>query len=142
MQVIPVGFGFHPYPSYRHQVTVDAEQPLDEALRSFVPSFAEVLVADDAVPIDEVERRPIAVGERAPDLVVIVGRDGVADGSVPRRLLDAVEIVLEGELGGVYSNDDQPVVAVGPRPGADVWLLAEPVDARERPEVHENDPSL
>src|SRR3954464_2846832 len=41
---------------------------------------------------------------------------------------------------GVWTpNDDQPVVPVGLRPRADVRLLAQPVDARQRPEVHEHD---
>jgi hypothetical protein len=42
-----------------------------------VASFAEVVVADDAVGVDEVERRPVVVVEGAPDLVVVVDRDRV-----------------------------------------------------------------
>ena len=104
-----------------------------------VAPLAEVLVADDAVRVDEVERRPVVVGEGGPDLVVVVGRDGVVDVPHLDRLPDEIDVVLEPELRRVNSDDDQPVVAVGPRPRADVRLLAQPVDARERPEVHEHD---
>ena len=47
--------------------------------------------------------------------------------------------MLERELRRVHPDDDQPVFTVGRRPRADVWLLAQPVDARQRPEVHEHD---
>ena len=51
----------------------------------------------------------------------------------------AVNVVLERELRRVDSDHDQPVVSVRLRPRADVRLLAQPVDARPRPEVHEDD---
>jgi hypothetical protein len=54
------------------------------------PAFAEVLVADDAVRVDEVQRRPVAVGERAPDLVGVVDRDRVVDLALLGRLPHAV----------------------------------------------------
>ena len=54
-------------------------------------------------------------------------------------LARAVDVVLERELRGVDSDDEQPVVSVGLRPRAHVRLLAQPVDARPRPEVHEHD---
>jgi hypothetical protein len=37
------------------ELALDAEQPLDDALRLLVASFAEVVVADDAVRVDEVQ---------------------------------------------------------------------------------------
>jgi hypothetical protein len=46
--------------------------------------------------------------------------------------------VLERELRRVDSDHDQPVVSVGLRP-TDLGLLAQPVDARQRPEVHDDD---
>ena len=74
-----------------------------------------------------------------PDLVVVVDRDRVVDRSLLDRLPHAVDLVLERELRRVDSDDDKPVVSVGLRPRADVRLLAQPVDARQRPEVHEDD---
>jgi hypothetical protein len=44
-----------------------------------VASFAEVLAADEAFGVDEIERRPVVVVERAPDVVVVVDRDRVVD---------------------------------------------------------------
>jgi hypothetical protein len=35
-----------------------------------------VVVADDAVGVDEVQRRPVVVVEGAPNCVVVVDRDG------------------------------------------------------------------
>ena len=96
-------------------------------------------VADGAVRVDEVERRPVVVVEGAPDLVVVVDRDGVADPSLRRRLPHAVDVVLERELRRVDADDDQPVVPIGIGPRTDVRLGPQPVDARQRPEVDEDD---
>ena len=137
--MVPVGCRLDAEPFDGDELALDAEQPLDDALGLLVASLAEVLVADDAVRVDEVERRPVVVVERAPDRVVVVDRDRVVDLSLLDRRPDAVDLVLEGELRRVDADHDQPVVAVGLRPRADVRLLAQPVDARQRPEVHEDD---
>jgi hypothetical protein len=112
---------------------------LEHALRLLVTSLSEVLVADDAVRVDEVEGRPVVVVEGVPDLVVVVDHDWIVDPALLDRRPYAVDFVLERELGCVDSDDNQPVVSVGLRPGTDVWLLAEPVDAGQRPEVDEDD---
>ena len=84
--MVPVGRRFHTDPFDRHELAIDAEQPLDDVLRLLVTPFAEVLVADDPVRIDEVERRPVVVVEGVPDFVVVVDRDRVVDRSLLRRL--------------------------------------------------------
>jgi hypothetical protein len=56
--VVPVGLRLHAEAFDGDELAVDAEQLLDEALRFLVASFAEVPVADPAVGVDEVERRP------------------------------------------------------------------------------------
>src|SRR4051812_34974360 len=137
-QVVPVGRGLHAGSLDGDRRALDAEQPLNHALRLLVASLAEMLVADDAVGVDEVERRPVVVGERAPDRVVVVGRNRVVDLALLHRLPHEVDVVLERELRRVDSDHDQAVVAVRLRPRADVRLLAKPVDAGERPEVHEH----
>ena len=65
--MVPVGRRLDAEPLDGDELALDPEQPLDDALGLLVASFAEVLVADDAVLVDEVERRPVVVGERAPD---------------------------------------------------------------------------
>ena len=51
-----------------------------------VVAFAEMVVADLALGIDEVVRRPVAVVEGAPDRVVVVDRDGIVDLEIRDRL--------------------------------------------------------
>jgi hypothetical protein len=62
-EVVPGGLRLNADPFGGDEVALDAEQPLDDALRLLVASFAEVLVADDAVRVDEVERRPVVVAK-------------------------------------------------------------------------------
>ena len=109
------------------------------ALRLLVAAFAEVVVPDAAVPVHEVEGRPVVVVEGAPDRVVVVDRHRVVDVTLLGREPDAVDLVLERELRRVDPDDDQPVVPVGLRPRPDVRLGAQPVDAGQRPEVDEDD---
>jgi hypothetical protein len=137
--VIPVGLGLHAEAYDGDEFALDPEQVLDHALRLLVAAFAEVLVADDPFPIAEVERRPVVVVEGPPDPVVVVERDQVVDFPLLHRAAHEVDVVHERELRRVGSDHDQPVVSVGLRPRADVRLLAQPVDAGERPEVHEDD---
>src|SRR5918995_661808 len=137
-QVVPVGLGLDADALDGDGCPLDVEQALDHVLGPLVATLAEVLVADDAVRVDEVERRPVVVGEGGPDRVVVVGRDRVVDLPLPDRLPNEVHVVLERELGCMDPDHEQPVVPVGPRPRTDVRLLAQPVDAGERPEVHEH----
>jgi len=93
------------------ELTVDAEQPLDDALRLLVAAFAEVVVADDAFRVDEVERRPLMVVKGGPDGVVVIYGDRVVDPPLLRCLPHAVDLVLERELRRVDSDDEQAVVS-------------------------------
>ena len=98
-----------------------------------------MVVANVALCVHEVERRPVVVVEGGPDPVLVVERDGIVDRSLLRRQPHALELVLERELRRVHSDDDQSVVSIGLRPGTDVRLRAQPVDAGQRPEVHDDD---
>jgi hypothetical protein len=55
--VIPVGFGLNADPFDGDELALDAEQLLDDALGLLIATLAEVLVTDDAVAVDEVQRR-------------------------------------------------------------------------------------
>ena len=112
-QVVPVGLGLHPNPFDVDEVAFESEQPLDHPFGLLVTAFTEVLVTDDPVGVDEVERRPVVVGERAPDGVLVVEGNWVVDLSHGRGLPHTGEVVLERELRRVDADDDQPVVAVG-----------------------------
>ena len=95
----------------------DVEHPLDGTLDLLIGALAEVVEADAAVAIDEVEGGPVVVVERAPDGEVVVDHDRVADAQIANRAAHVAEVVLEPELGRVHADDDEPVVAIplGPR---------------------------
>jgi hypothetical protein len=79
------------------------------------------------------------VVEVVPYRVVVVEGDRVVDPSGSDRLIDQLDLVLEGELRRVDADNDEPVVAVGPGPRPDVGHRAQPVDAGQRPEVDQED---
>ena len=58
-------------------------------------ALAEVAEPDAPVAVDEVERRPVLVGERAPDRVVVVDRNRVVDPHRFHGLADVVYIMFE-----------------------------------------------
>jgi hypothetical protein len=68
-RTVPVGGCLDAAPLDSGGLALDAEQPLDDALGVLVLPLAELLVLDDTVGVDEVERRPEVVSERRPDLV-------------------------------------------------------------------------
>ena len=137
-EVVPVGLCLDAGSLDGDELALDADQRLDHALGLLVAALAEVMVSDQAVAIDEIERRPVMVAESAPDRIVAVHRDGVVDRSHLGRVSDAVDVVLERELRRVHSDDHQPVAPIGLRPRTDVGLLTQPVDARQGPEVDED----
>src|SRR5690606_21287703 len=70
------------------------QQPADDVLAARVLALAEVVVADPPLGVDEVVRGPVAVLERAPDGVVVVERDRVADAQRFDRVGDVARILL------------------------------------------------
>jgi hypothetical protein len=50
-----------------------------------------------------------------------------------------VDVVLEGELRGMDPYHEQSVVLISLRPGPHERFLTQSVDARERPEVEDDD---
>jgi hypothetical protein len=49
--VVPIGCRLDAEPCDGDELALDAQQALDDAFRLLVASFAEVVVADDAVPV-------------------------------------------------------------------------------------------
>src|SRR4029079_3951636 len=92
--------------------------------------------------IDEVERRPVVIAKPTPDRAVVVDGDRVRHAPLLCRLLHVVDVFLEREFWCVDTDDDQPLLTVPGGPGANVRECAQPVDARVRPKVDEDDFAL
>ena len=75
-----------------------------------VLAFAEMVVADAALRVDEVVRRPVLVVEGAPDRVVVVDRDRIVDSKSCVGLRDVVDVLLEGELRRVHADHHQALI--------------------------------
>src|SRR5207249_5448069 len=116
-----------------------SEELPDDHLRSLVVAFAETVMPDLTLRVDEVEGGPVVVGEGTPDGEVVVDRDRIVDLSRLYRPAHVVEIVLELELWRVDADYDQPMIQVPLSPSSEVRLRAEPVDAGVGPELHDHD---
>src|SRR5262245_54935079 len=99
-----------------------------------------MMMANMSHRIDEVQRGPVVVREGVPDSVVVVYRDWIVHSHFLRRPPHIDEVVLEGELRCMYPEHHEPVGGVFFGPASDIWELAQPIDARVRPEVDEYDP--
>ena len=115
------------------------KQHLDGHLALLVAALAKVHVSDLPFGVRDVHGRPVVVVEGAPDREVGVERDRIVDSHVIRGPADVVGVPLERELGRVDADDDQALSDVLLVPPADVAERAQPVDARVRPEVDEDD---
>src|SRR5215468_9559120 len=96
-------------------------------------------VSDAPLYIDEILRRPIVIIESAPNHVLAVDGDRIID---PQRFdlpADVVDVLLKSEFRGMDADDDQALVFVLLRPGAEVGLRAQPVDAGVCPEMDKDD---
>ena len=110
----------------------------NHGLRFGVGSFAEVLVADDAVLVDEVLGGPVAVVEGVPGVEVVVLHNGPGEAVIGNSLPDVVNVMLELELRGVDADDNEAIVGVLRMPNLEVGKGAYAVDAGVGPEVYED----
>ena len=144
LQARPIGGHFSASGIDRHQLIAEtgdsgvAQQRLNDHLRLLVIAFAEFVVSNAALRVDEVERRPILIVEGAPDRIVGVDGDRIVDPHVLRGAAHVVDVVLERELWRVHADHHQSLVFVFLAPRADVRKGTEPVDAGVRPEVDQN----
>ena len=97
-----------------------AQQLLDDPLGFVVSALAEVVVADPALVVGDVQRRPVVVGERVPHRVAGVERDRILDIHGAHGRAHVVHVAFERELGRVDPDHGQPVLAVPLGPGPDV----------------------
>src|SRR6185295_11416124 len=89
--------------------------------------------------IDKILRRPVVIIEGAPDNVFAVDGDWIVDPQGFFLPADVVDVLFKSEFRGMDADDDQPLVLVLLRPGAEVGLRAQPVDAGVCPEMDKDD---
>ena len=80
-----------------------------------------MMLSNLAIGIDQVVSRPCIVVERIPDRIGVVERDRIFDAEIGDSFLDVGGVLLEGEFGGVYADDDEAAVAIflrGPLSGS------------------------
>ena len=140
----PVGGGLDTFGRDAHEALFDVgtglpQEHLEDHLGLLVVAFAEVVVPDATLGIDEVQGGPVVVVERLPDGVVVVHHDRVADVHLLDGAAHVVEVALELELGRLHADDRQPAAGVRVRPGPHVGQRADPVDARVGAEADEDD---
>ena len=84
--------------------------------RPVVVALPELMMSDASLGVDEVQGRPVVVGERVPDAVVVVDRDRVLDPHVGQGSADVLDVPLERELGCVHADHDEPLILDTSRP--------------------------
>ncbi|SMP00021.1 hypothetical protein SAMN06265221_1562 [Paracoccus laeviglucosivorans] len=118
------------------------QQLLDHPLGAVIIPFAEVVMPDLALGVDEVMRGPILVLEGAPDGIVVVDRNRIGDRQVGHGLFDVGKLFLKGEFRGVDADHDQSLILVFLGPGPDIGDGAQAVDAGIGPEIDQHDLAL
>ena len=88
------------------------QELLDHHLGLAVLALAEVVMPDLPLRVGEVEGGPVVVIERAPDRIVVIGRDGIVDAHFPHRPADVADVVLDAELGRVDADHHQSLAGV------------------------------
>ncbi len=105
---------------HEHLAVGLGQQALDRLFGLAVLALAEMDVAQAALGVDQVVRRPVMVLEALPQLGVIIDGHRIGDAEILDRLAHIGRVALEGELGGVDANDDEPLAAIGGVPRLDI----------------------
>src|SRR5258708_30339514 len=108
----------------RHQfVTMVAavslgKQSFNNHFRLFVVAFAELMMSNMPLRIDEIERGPIVVVKGTPYCIIVINRDGIINFEVVRFSAHVSEVVLKAELRRMHADYDQSLILVflHPRP--------------------------
>ena len=96
-------------------------------------------MTDPTLRVNEVEGGPVVIGERPPYREAVVDRDRIVDPPSVHRPPHVLEVALKLELGSVHANRHEALIPVALRPGPEVRLCAQPVDARVGPELDDDD---
>ena len=92
------------------------EKLLNHPLGLVVFAFAEVVIANASLAVDEVVRRPVFVVESLPDFVVAVDGDGISDLQIANRFFHVGAVFFEREFRSMHADDDQAGIFVFRRP--------------------------
>ena len=117
----------------------DGQQRANGALRALVLALPEVDVPHVAGAVDQIVGRPVLVRVRVPGPEVVVERHRMLDAEVLHGSAHVARLVLEGELRARGRRRRQAIAPVRVVPRLHVRQLAQAVDARVGPEVHEHD---
>ena len=106
--------------------------------RLLVISFTEMMVTDAALNIDKIVSGPVLVAEGAPDGVVAVDCDRIADLQIGNGVLYIADAFLKRKLRRVHAYDYESLISIFLCPRLDVGDRAKAVDAGIRPEIDQN----
>src|SRR5438552_4787949 len=126
LQVAPIGGSFRTAGIDGNQIVTDAtvsglgQQLLNDSLRLFVFTLAELMMPDAPLRIDDIKGRPVFILESAPYGKVAIDRDRIIDSHVLGGSANVVDVLLECELRGVHADHDQTLFLVFVGPRADV----------------------
>ena len=98
-----------------------------------------MVVADEAVLVDQVFMRPVAVAEGAPRRVIVVLYYRIADAMLGHSRNHIVIFLLEREFRGMHADDDQSFVPIFSVPVREIRKSADAIDARIGPKVNQHD---
>jgi len=117
------------------------QQLLNLSLRASVLAFAELLIADVSLSVEEIKSGPINVMEGIPNHALVVNRNRIVDVHLTQRGPDIRDVLLEIKLWSVYANHDQTLPTVFFIPCAHIRECSAPIDTGIGPKLDKNYPA-
>ena len=111
---------------------------LNEPFGFVVSAFADMLITNITLFVDEIARWPKTLLVSAPGGAVIVQGDGIGDPQLFRRLEDIVEIFLVNELRIVHADDRKVLSFIFLIPFPDPGNHPPAVNSTEGPELQQH----
>src|ERR1043166_2246154 len=100
-----------------------------------------MMMANAALHIDEINRRPIFVLESSPYRILAIDGDRISNPHVPRGPANVFDIFLERELRRVHADHYQSSILVFLGPRANVGQCAQPIDTGVGPKLDQDNVS-